>query len=197
MNALFPKDRRWLRLATASAGAALWGTMLLGFYGLVYSPLQRREATAHNRIVELQTLLYRDANIHRAHRELQATVAHLESQIASVRQRIPIDPLEATFLGDATSIAEQERIAIDNFRRESLEHFPEYSQVEVVISGRGSFASICSFLHRVSQLERLSTVRQMSINSSGSNGSYPFEVVYSLQFGMQTHLDEPGQQAAL
>jgi Tfp pilus assembly protein PilO len=197
MNSLFPKDRRFLRLTTASVGAALWGALLLGYYGFVYCPLRDHQSSQRVRIEELQTLLRNNANVHTAHRELRGTVTELEEQIAAVRRRIPNEPLEATFLSDATSVAEQEQLQIENFRRLAIDTFPDYSEVDVVINGRGSYASICRFMHRVSQLDRLSTVRRLTIESNNTTAPhYPFEVVYSLQFGMQSAI-APKKEAKL
>jgi Tfp pilus assembly protein PilO len=153
---------------------------------LVHCPLAHLEAQQQLHVDELQTLLLENANVHSTHRELRETVTTLDSQIAAVRRRIPNEPLEATFLSDATSIAQEEELLIDNFRRLSIERLPEYSEVDVVISGRGSYAGICRFIDRVSQLARLSTVRRCSIKTDVSATSYPFEVVYSLQFAMQS-----------
>lgn len=184
MNHFFPKDRRLLRLTTAAVGAALWGMLLIGFYALVHGPLQRLEESQVRRIDELQILLHDNENVHISHRTLRATLTEMQEQIDAVRRRIPTDSLEAIFLSDATSIAKQEGLQIEDFRRLAVENLADYSEVSVVVHGRGTYASICRFLHRVSQLDRLSTVRRLAI-ASDSAQPYPFEVVYSLQFGMR------------
>ena len=189
MTSLFKNDRQLLRVSVAAVGAALWGGMLLGYYSCVYVPLHAREHAQQARIEELRDLLQDNVNVHTTHQELRATVEELEAQIATIRRRIPAEPLEATFLSEATSIAHEEQLQIDDFSRLSIGTFPNYSEVDVVLQGEGSYASICRFVHRVSQLDRLSTVRQLSIESDLDENRYPFEVVYSLQFAMASAMD--------
>ncbi len=189
MTSVFINDRQLLRASFAAIGAALWGGMLLGYYGCVYSPLHAREDAQQARIGELRNLLQNNVNVHTTHHELRAAVEELEGQIATIRRRIPDEPLEATFLSEATSIAHEEQLRIDDFGRLSIETFPNYSEVDVVLQGEGSYTSICRFVHRVSQLDRLSTVRQLSIESDLDENRYPFEVVYSLQFAMTSAID--------
>jgi len=186
MTHLFSQDRRVLRLAVALVAGALWGGMLLAFFGLVQKPLYQRQAWQRQRIEELETSLQDLANVYTAHEELAQTLDGLQSQIATIRRRVPADALEATFLSVATAIAEEEQLDIDNFRRIAITNFDEYSEAKVEISGAGHYAGICRFLDRVSSLERLSTVRQMSVQSSRDTNAYPFDVVFALQFGMQT-----------
>ncbi|QDU54770.1 type 4a pilus biogenesis protein PilO [Aeoliella mucimassa] len=192
-----PDDRRMLRLLTTSIGAAVWGVLVLGYYGLYHVPLHNRESEHRERIANLSVLLNDNTNVHAMHRQLRETKTHLEDQIAGIRRRIPISPLEAQFLSETTKLASQHRVIIDNFRRQEIASFKDYSEVDVVISGRGSYSSVCQFLHGVNQLERLSTVRSMSLKRSDVEGVYPFEVVYSLQFGIQTDLEPPAEEQPL
>lgn len=189
MSMSLPNNRHFVRLTTTTVGAVVWVALLAGFYVLVHCPLHSREKQQEERIEHLQKLLAIDSNVHTAHRELRKRVEELNAKIDTIRRRIPVRPLEETFLSHTTDIAKEERLAIGNFRREDSKDFPDYSEVDVVISGQGSYGSICRFLHRVSQLERLSTVRKLSIESDADDGNYPFEVIYSLQFGMQTAVD--------
>lgn len=186
MTHLLPQDRRVLRLAVALGAGALWAAMLLGFLALVQKPLYQRQAWQRQRIEELETSLQDLAHVYTAHEQLTQTMEQLQSQIATIRRRVPADALEATFLSVATAIAEEEQLDIDNFRRIAITNFDEYSEAKVEISGAGHYAGICRFLDRVNSLERLSTVRQMSVETSRDNRAYPFDVVFALQFGMKT-----------
>lgn len=193
MSSSIHNNRHLIRLSTMSIGAAICVALLVGFYILVHRPLNSREQNQKQRIAHLQQLLAVDSNVHAAHRQLRREADELNAQIATIRERIPVSPLEETFLSHTNNIAKEEQLAIGNFRRAKTKDFPDYSEVDVVISGQGSYASICRFLYRVSRLERLSTVRQLSIESNPGSNEYPFEVIYSLQFGMHTDV-EPEQK---
>lgn len=189
MTNFLPQNRRILRLAVALAAGALWAVMVVGFLGLVQRPLQSRQAWQRQRIEQLEARLEDLADVYTAHEELTQTLGELQSQIATVKKRVPPDALEAKFLSEATAIAEDELLDIHNFRRVVITDFENYSEAHVEISGAGNYAGICRFLDRVNRLERLSTVRKMSIESDRDTEAYPFGVVFALQFGMQTASD--------
>ena len=197
MSSLISNNRHLIRITTTSMGAVIWIALLVGFYVMVHKPLHSREQHQEQRIAHLQKLLAIDGNVHAAHRDLRLRAVELNSQISTIRNRIPVSPLEETFLSNTNNIAKEEQLAIGNFRRDKTKSFPDYSEVDVVISGHGTYASICRFLYRVSQLERLSTVRQLSIESDSANPEYPFEVIYSLQFGMQTEVKPDQKEGVL
>ncbi len=188
MFSSLPKDRHLLRLLSTSVGAVLWGSLLLGYYALFHVPLHRHEDEQLARIADLRVLLHNNTNVHTSHRTLREAMHKLQNQITEVRQRIPGSPLEGEFLSEATRLALEEQIIIETFHRQNMTTFSDYSEVDVVLQGRGSYASICRFLFRVSELDRMSTVRSMTIERDGAEDSYPFKVVYSLQYGIKTDL---------
>ena len=188
MFSSLPKDRHLLRLLSTSVGAVLWGSMLLGYYALFHVPLHRHEDEQLAKIADLQVLLHNSSNVHTTHRTLREAMNSLQNQITEVRRRIPNSPLEGEFLSDATRLALEEHISIETFHRQNMTSFSDYSEVDVVLQGRGSYASICRFLFRVTELDRMSTVRSMTIERDAVEDMYPFKVVYSLQFGIKTDL---------
>ncbi len=170
----------------ALVGGALWGMMLLGYYGLVHRPLVSSSSARQVRINTLERQLQGHTNVQASHQQLQAKLRELRSQIDTIRRRVPDHSLVAEFLSDATRIAQEGQLAIHHYRRNATHQFDDYSEVEVMIQGHGSYESICRFLHQVNQLDRLSTIRQMEIELSTDSNRYPFEVHYALQFGMKT-----------
>ena len=152
MNSLFPNNRRLLRISVAVAGGALWGMILLGYYSLVHCPIELRGEAQRDRINKLQVELNDNSNVYATNRKLKSTLGDLQEQIDTIRRRVPNEPLEAQFLSDATTIAEEERLDIIDFHRQAIDNFADYSEVEVVIRGQGSYDSICRFLDRVNKL---------------------------------------------
>lgn len=196
MNSQLPLDRRVLRLLLTTGGAVAWGLMLGGFYLGVHGTLRQRHEAQHGRIEALEVLLRDHAQVHAQHRRLTGKLQGLNSQIETIRRRVPSTPMEADFLSTASTIAEEERVAIQDFRRESTLEYEDYSEATVVIRGTGSYASLCRFLDRIGKLERVSTVRKMSLKSGVRDSGYPFEVTYALQFRMQTGGDDDATSAS-
>lgn len=182
MDWMFPQDRRLLRLTTAAVGGALLGAMVLGFYTFVHCPLHAKADWQRHRIDYLEKELSYTSAVNKAHRKLTAGLEDLHEQIKTVHRRVPDGPFEAEFLSSVTAIATRQGVEIKNFRHTDEVEFDEYSELVVSISGVGGFENVCRFLDQVNSLDRLSTVRRLSIRSTDDKNLYPVEVTYALQF---------------
>ena len=186
IDALTLDDQSLLRIATGLAGGVLWGLLILGYYGFIHRPIEHRSHDQQSEISQFKIQLKSYTNIYATNHQLKESLQHLRDQIATVHRRLPNAPREANFLSNTTRIAEDEQLNIIDFQRGEITEYDDYSEVKVVIRGQGSYPSVCRFLDRVNKLERLSTVSQMTIDSTSNSEGYPFEVHYALQFGMKT-----------
>ena len=59
-----------------------------------------------------------------------------------------------------------------------------FTAMEVVLSGRGSFASICTFFDRLSKVARLSKVKDLNVTVAEDNPKYPMKTTLVIYFGL-------------
>jgi hypothetical protein len=58
--------------------------------------------------------------------------------------------------------------------------------MEVMLDGKGSFASICAFFDRLSKIKRLSKVKDIAISAHGQSDDYPMKATLIIYFGLHS-----------
>jgi hypothetical protein len=56
--------------------------------------------------------------------------------------------------------------------------------MEVNLSARGNYASICAFIERLSKVKRLSKVQNLTLTASGNATEYPITATLIIYFGL-------------
>ena len=68
-----------------------------------------------------------------------------------------------------------------------ISELESYSQAELTFQCKGSYASICQFLHEIDHLARITEISNLQIESADNFHSYPLQVTFVLYFGGATH----------
>jgi len=154
-------------------------------YSWLYSPLERKILDTTMKIDEL-TLSRSNADaIRKEHERLSGRLQEIEARYAALRRRVPPHADAGNFLKQVSEIASQEKLVISNFQPADSVERESYSMMEVLLEGRGSFASICSFFDRLAKIQRLSKVRHLSITVDEMEDTYPIQSTIVIYYGLK------------
>lgn len=154
----------------------------------VFRPIDDRTATNLHEARQLQTFLRDKDKVRAEHARLAKELAVARGQAATLQARIPDEPREAEFLAQASRLADQVGLQIQDYRPSAISSQQSYSTVRVDLTCRGGYASICSFLDQLSKLPRHSTVTHLRIDANHKDPVYKEPVykepVYSAQISV-------------
>jgi Tfp pilus assembly protein PilO len=166
-------------------------------YSLLYAPNVQAVADRSARIQEL-TLSLRNAPIAREkHRKVSEKLREVTTRIAEVQRRVPREANAGEFLKEVTQLASSEQLGIKDFSPEKPQTRSGYAEMEVTLKGAGSFASICSFVDRLSKLQRLSKVKNLTLSTGDGTNEYPMTATLIIYFGLQgknVNLEQEGRR---
>lgn len=160
-------------------------------YSLVHAPiLQDTERTAE-KIDELTLSAQNAKAIREQHQKVSERLATAKERIATVQERVPQEEDSGQFYNEVSRIAIEEKLSIKEYAPGKRTTNQGYAQVEVTFTGRGTYASICTFLDRLSNLKRLSKLQNLTLSASGNATEYPVAATLIIYFGLRD-TDENG-----
>jgi Tfp pilus assembly protein PilO len=172
-------DKETLRFGRLLHYAGLAVVLILGVAAHVwlYVPVENSILDAEMRIDELTQSKRNSAVILREHRRLAERLRQIEKRYAALRRRVPNNVEAGSFLKVVSDIAREEQLSINNFQPAHSAVREGYAAMEVMLNGTGSFASMCSFFDRLSKIERLSKVKDVTITADGvPRGAVPMNL---------------------
>ena len=145
------------------AGLAIVLVVGAAAYSWFYTPVEARHSRRRNedrraRVSRSKT----PRSIRREHERLSSHLQDIEARYAALEERVPINAEAGSFLKHVSEIA-QRRAAGDQQLSAGAVGRPAtaYTAMEVMLDGKGSFQSICSFFDRLSKIQRLSKVKDL------------------------------------
>jgi len=157
----------WLHGAGLGVGVA--GIALA--YVLVFRPLHEEIGDCQARATTVEGLLADAASVRAEHRRLCESISRMEADEATIRSRVPEEPLEAEFLAQLTEAASQAGLKIKDFRPAAPLARDTHSQIEIQFSCAGPYPGLCRFLERLSGLPRLARVERLEVTSGGADAT--------------------------
>lgn len=143
----------------------IWGAMFGGYYFLYYEDQRIRYIRYYNEFRQarkqrdkLRTILF---NITR----WQAEIARLDGELAKATTLLPTSKEIPTLLRRIDNLGRKSGLAIARFRpgREKAQKF--YSEVPIRIGVKGTFYELMIFLNKVSNLDRIVTIKSVSLTN--------------------------------
>jgi Tfp pilus assembly protein PilO len=154
-------------------------------YSLFHSPILEDISNAEERINELTLSVENAARIHEQHEKVSRLLAAVKERIANVQKRVPHEPSAGDFLKEVTQIAAEENLAVRDFQPGKPQARDGYTQMEVTLIGRGSYASVCTFFDRLARLPRLSKLQNLTLNAGGNATEYPMTVTLVIYYSLR------------
>jgi Tfp pilus assembly protein PilO len=164
-------------------------------YSFLHAPAEQAIAETSNRIDELMQSIQNAPVIRQQHGIVSAKLSEVTTRIANVQRRVPNDAGAGEFLRQVTELAEEEKLAIKDFRpNENPEVKNGYAELQVTLKGEGSFGSVCTFVERLNKLARLSKIKDLSLTSETETTKYPMTATLVIYFGLRANEAEADQE---
>jgi Tfp pilus assembly protein PilO len=154
-------------------------------YTLLHAPTTRAISDTSLGIEELLLSVQNAPIIREQHRKVSDTLRGVTTRIEEVQRRVPREADAGEFLKEITQIASAEQLAIKDFQPEKPSSRNGYAEMHVTLAGQGSFASICTFVDRLSKLTRLSKVKDLKLTGGDGQADYPMTATLVIYFGLR------------
>jgi Tfp pilus assembly protein PilO len=154
-------------------------------YSWVHAPVLKRTAKTEEKIQELTLSIQNAGVIREQHQRVSDRLATAKQQIATMQKRVPIEADSGQFFDDVSRIASEENLSIRDYAPAKPLIKQGYAQMEVTVTGRGNYASICTFLDRLANMTRLSKLQNLSLTASGNATEYPMTATLIIYFGLR------------
>jgi Tfp pilus assembly protein PilO len=155
-------------------------------YHWFYEPVERDLLDAEMKIDELIVSAQNAPVIRREHERLSSHMQEIEARYSALEERVPINAEAGSFLKHISEIAQEEQLEISNFQPAQSTLGNGYAAMEVMLDGKGSFRSICAFFDRLSKIQRLSKVKDLSVSVDPQSDDYPMKATIVIYFGLKT-----------
>jgi Tfp pilus assembly protein PilO len=166
------------------AGLAI--TLLCGTvaYTYLFTPIENDIFAVSMRIDELTESSQNAPAIQAEHEKLSGRLKDIAVRYAALQGRVPGNAEAGSFLKFVSDVARQENLSISDFQPARSVEGDGFTAMEVMLSGRGSFASICTFFDRLSKVARLSKVKDLYVSSVDDGNEYPMKATLVIYFGL-------------
>jgi Tfp pilus assembly protein PilO len=163
-------------------------------YSLLHAPTRQSIANTQLRTEEVLLSVQNAPIIREHHRKVSETLDDVTARIADVQRRVPSHADAGAFLKEVTHIANAQQLAIKDFQPGNPTNQNGYAEMNVTLKGQGSFASICTFLDRLSKLKRLSKVKDLTLSATDHTTDYPMTATLIIYFSLQGKGTNPAQE---
>jgi Tfp pilus assembly protein PilO len=192
MQVIDAETRRFGRLLHY-AGVLVMVICTTAGYSFLHAPAVRSIVDTSNQIDELMLSVQNAPIIREQHRLTSAKLDEVTSRIAKVQRSVPIMADEGKFLDQLSKLASAEKLAIKDFQPDKPEAKSGYAEMQVKLSGAGTFGSICAFVDHLNKLDRLSKIKDLTLSSETDATEYPMTATLVIYFGLSGNDAEPAQ----
>jgi type IV pilus assembly protein PilO len=154
-------------------------------YSLLHAPTYNSIADTSARIEELKLLVRNAPMMREQHQKVAQKLDQVTTRITDLKARVPRDADAGEFLKELTQLATAENLVIKDFTPGKPESRNGYAEMHVTLKGAGSYASICTFVDRLSKLKRLSKVKDLTVSAEGDSNEYPMTATLIIYFGLR------------
>jgi Tfp pilus assembly protein PilO len=155
-------------------------------YTWLYEPVENNILDTQMKIEELAISRQNATVIRREHARLTSQLHEIKSRYLALEERVPINAEAGRFLKHVSEIAQEEHLAISNFQPAQSIPGDGYTAMEVLLEGKGTFKSVCSFFDRLAQIQRLSKVKDLSLGIGLDEDGYPMQATIVIYFGLES-----------
>jgi Tfp pilus assembly protein PilO len=164
-------------------------------YHWFYSPVEADILDAEMKIDALDVAKNNFNVILREHDRLTSHLQEIEARYAALEERVPINAEAGGFLKHISEIAGEEHLEISNYQPADVT-IPGngYAAMEVMLDAKGNYQSICRFFDRLSRIQRLSKVKDLSVSVDPLSDDYPLKATIIIYFGLKGEIDRAGEE---
>jgi Tfp pilus assembly protein PilO len=194
MSVIDEETRRFGRLLHY-AGVLATVVCATAGYSFLHAPAVDSIAETSARIDEVVQSVQNSPVIREQHRIVSAKLREVTTRIANVQARVPQGADDGEFLKQVTQLAQNEKLAINDFHHEKAEVKNGYAEMQVSVHGVGSFNSICAFLDGLNKLARLSKIKDFTLSAEDTATEYPMSATLVIYFALSGDDAQPVKEA--
>lgn len=173
------------------AGLAIVLVAVALAYHWFYSPVEAEILDAAMQIDALNVAQKNAGVILHEHERLTSHLQEIEARYSALEQRVPLNAEAGSFLKHISELAGEEQVEISNYQpADVMTPGNGYAAMEVMLDGKGNFQSICRFFDRLSKIQRLSKVKDLSVSVDPLSEAYPMKATIIIYFGLKGEIDK-------
>lgn len=180
--------------ALHAAGFVLTILMLLGVHVYVFGSLRRESSRLDSQISTAADYYDQESMITARHTTLQSTLIDRQNRLEDLLTRIPESPRESEFLAQLTQLARSSGMTISRYTPGQSREETTHADLEVSLSARASYESICRFFDGLADLQRLCHVTRLKIVAP-EPGQLTYPVDMTLRIFFTPSVSEDGGAA--
>ena len=177
-----------------AVGIAVTAVLVSGIIFLFIRPMDDRETELAQKAKELTASLDFEDAVQSEHELLTAKTLEAGDMTETLLERLPNVPRESEFLGQITTLAREVGLSIVDYRPGNVSEKNGYKQMTLALSSDGSYVSVCSFLHQIHQLPRLSRVLALDVAPLGEGVAYKMMLTLTIFFAADSKLSIAGRE---
>ncbi len=154
-------------------------------YNWLYAPVEKKILDTEMKIDELVVSGQNSGVIRRKHASLSNQLQDIKARYSALEARVPLNAEAGNFLKHVSEIAREEELVISNFQPFEPVDGNGFTAMEVMLDGKGSFKSICSFFERLSKIQRLSKVIDLAVSVDPQADEYPMKATIVIYYGLK------------
>jgi Tfp pilus assembly protein PilO len=194
MSVIDEESRRFGRLLHY-AGVLVTVVCATAGYSFLHAPAIEAIAETSAQIDEVVLSVQNAPVIREQHRLVSAKLREVTTRIANVQRRVPQGADDGEFLKEVTQLAQNEKLAINDFHHDQPQAKNGYAEMQVSLQGSGSFRSICAFVDGLNKLGRLSKIKELTLSAEDTAAEYPMTATLVIYFALTGDDAEPVQEA--
>lgn len=163
--------------------------VLSTLYVAAVRPIDRQLADARQQSSALEQLIRKTSEIALKRQTLESELKQSEQATEELLQRIPTAPRESDFLAHVCRLADRTGMAVANYHPGVIEARENHHEMEVKLSTRGEYASLCKFLEQVDHLPRLSRLTQLEVATPAKGEELTVDLSFRLYFAPPSETD--------
>lgn len=162
------------------SGVATTALLLIGFYGLVYKPLQSKQAKNETRLEQVSNLLQHSGSEGAEYRRLRNQLDEMKQVVKELQAHLAEDSSPQEVVEQLGEIASAANLRIVDYQIGLTDSKPTHSRTEVEFSCLGSYASICNFLDQAEQLTKTTKLSRFELEAKNKSRHHPIQLTFVL-----------------
>ena len=159
----------------------MWHDRLL----LAYAPTNRNIQDTTALIDELKQSVQNAPVIRREHEQASQNLQAVTQRLQKLRSGCRRTPRRGNSSDKSRKSPRSSTSPSAIFNRRERPTRDGYAEMEVALTGKGSFESIAAFFDRLSRLPRLSKVKSLTLSTGSTPNEYPMKATLVIYFGLQ------------
>lgn len=152
----------------------------LEFFAL--APMRQQMNRDQDRVLALEKQLRQGTKIREEFNKMRRALEEQKAKQKAFQERLPAERMDAEFLAQLHQLAKEVNLNIQDYRPGKVTERGDYSEVEVELTGEGTYESLCRFLTRLPQVPRLSSLAGLEIQAGSEKSAYPIRLNFSAYF---------------